>query len=218
MGTPGIELDSKLVLAMDVFDTDFALDLAKKVGSELFAIKINWPITMVKGASIIKELSEFSRVICDYKIADIPNTNTLIATRAVEMGAWGIISHSITGRDSLEAVAGVSQDLKVFSVVAMSHPGASEFIYPNTDRLVQMSREAGVYGLIAPGNDYGMLSHIKEKAGPLKIMTPGVGAQGGSASEAVRHGSDLVIVGRAIYNSDDPVSAVRKFNQEISKA
>lgn len=211
-------MDSKLVLAMDVFDTDFALDLAEKVGKELFAIKVNWPITMVKGASIISDLSEYARVICDYKIADIPNTNALIASRAAGMGAWGIISHSITGRDSLEAVVAVSENLKVFSVVAMSHPGASEFIYPNTDKLIQMSQEAGVYGLIAPGNDYGMLSHIKEKAGPLKIMTPGVGAQGGSASEVVRNGSDLVIVGRAIYESEDPVSAARKFNQDISKA
>ena len=211
-------MDSKLVLALDIFDTDFALDLAEKVGKELFAIKINWPITMVKGASIISELSEFSPVICDYKVADIPNTNTLIARRAAEMGAWGIVSHSITGKDSLEAVAGVSEDLKVFAVVAMSHPGASEFIYPNTDSLIQMAQEVGVYGLIAPGNDYRMLSHIKEKAGPLKVMTPGVGAQGGSAAEAVRHGSDLVVVGRAIYDSEDPVSEVRKFNQDISKA
>lgn len=218
MGIPGIELDSKLVLAMDVFDTDFALDLAKKVGSDLFAIKINWPITMVKGASIISDLSEYSRVICDFKIADIPNTNTLIASKAAELGAWGIISHSIVGSDSLKAVVSASDKLKVFSVVGMSHPGASEYIYPNTEKLLQMSREAGVYGLIAPGNDYGMLSKIKELAGPLKVMTPGVGAQGGSATEAIRHGSDLIIVGRAIYDSKDPVESVRKFNNEISKA
>ncbi len=211
-------MDSKLVLAMDFFDTDFALDLAGKVGKELFAIKINWPITMVKGASIITDLSEFSRVICDYKIADIPYTNKLIAQKAAEMGAWGIISHSITGSDSLRAVTNVSDELKVFSVVSMSHPGASEFIYPNMEKLLHMSREAGVYGLIAPGNDYSMLSRIREKAGEMKIMTPGVGAQGGSAAEAVRHGADLVIVGRAIYDSEDPVSAVRRFNQEISRA
>lgn len=209
-------MDSKLVLALDVFDTDFALDLAEKIGNEIFAIKINWPLTMVRGASIIRDISQYSRVICDFKIADIPNTNKLIASKAAEMGAWGVISHSIVGSDSLKAVNSVSKDLNVFSVVAMSHPGASEFIYPNTDRLIQMSKEAGVYGLIAPGNDYEMLSKIKKQAGTLKIMTPGIGAQGGNATDALKNGADLVIVGRAIYNSEDPVASVRKLNSEIS--
>lgn len=211
-------MDSKLVLAMDVFDTDFALDLSRKLSGELFAVKINWPLIMARGASIISELSKYSKVICDLKLADIPNTNSLIAEKAAEMGAWGIISHSIIGRDSLQAVASVSEELKVFSVVAMSHEGASQYIYPRTDELIQMSKEVGVYGFIAPGNDYKMLSRIKKQAGNLKVMTPGVGAQGGSATEAVKNGADLVIVGRAIYNSEDPVKAARAFNEEISKA
>lgn len=203
---------------MDVFDWDYAVNLAKRVGDELFAIKINWPLVMVRGSSIISELSKYSRVICDLKVADIPNTNGLIAGRVAEEGAWGIISHSIIGSDSLQAVVDSSGGTRVFSVVAMSHPGSSEFIYPNTDRLIEISRKAGAYGLIAPGNDYAMLSHIKEKAQGMKIMTPGVGAQGGSAVEAVRNGADLVIVGRAIYRADDPVAAVDRINGEISGA
>ncbi len=209
-------MNSKLVLALDVFDTDFAIDLSKKLSGEIFAIKINWPLIMAKGASIISDISEYCPVICDLKIADIPNTNRLIAGKAAEMGAWAVISHSIIGSDSLKAVQSVSEDLKVFSVVAMTHEGAREYLYPNTEKLISMSRDAGVYGLIAPGNDYQMLSRISQKANGLKIMTPGVGAQGGSAAEAVKHGADLVIVGRAIYKADDPVAAARKFNNELS--
>lgn len=202
---------------MDVFDADYALDLSRKLSDELFAVKINWPLMMVKGASIISELSKYSKVICDLKVADIPNTNALIAGKAAEMGAWGIVSHSIIGKDSLQAVASISEDLRVFSVVAMSNKGASQYIYPHTDELIEMSRELGVYGLIAPGNDYEMLSRIKRQAGKMKVMAPGVGAQGGSAGEAVRNGADLVVVGRAIYNADDPLAAARAFNDEISK-
>ncbi len=209
-------MNSKLVLALDVFDAEFAIDLSKKLSNDVFAIKINWPLIMAKGASIISDISKHCRVICDLKIADIPHTNTMIAGKAAEMGAWAVISHSIIGKDSLEAVTSVSKELKVFSVVAMSHGGSAEFIYPNTDRLIQMSKDVGVYGLIAPGNDYKMLSRIKGQADGLKIMTPGVGAQGGSAKEALKHGADLVIVGRAIYNSEDPVRAARNFNEELS--
>ena len=36
--------------------------------------------------------------------------------------------------------------------------------------------------------------------GDRKILSPGVGAQGGSASSAIQAGADYVIVGRAIYS------------------
>lgn len=209
-------MNSKLVVAMDVFDTDFAVDFSRKIGQEVFAIKINWPLVMVKGASIISDISRYARVICDLKVADIPNTNSLIAKKVAENGAWGIISHSFVGSDSLEAVVNSSGDTKVFSVVSMSHPGSEQFINTHTEEMIELSRKAGAYGLIAPANNYEILSKIRKLAKDMKILAPGVGVQGGSASEAVRNGADLFIVGRAIYNSDDPVEAARAINREVS--
>lgn len=209
-------MNSKLVVAVDVFDCDFALDLAREIGREVFAIKVNWPLIMVRGSSIVSELCRYTRVICDLKIADIPNTNSLIAGRVSEEGAWGVISQSFPGEDSLRAVVEASGSTRVFSVVAMSHPGAKQFIYPNTEELIDMSLRAGVYGLIAPGNDYSMLSRIRSKTRDLTIMTPGIGAQGGSPEEALKNGADLLIVGRAIYNAESPIGEVKKLNSSIS--
>lgn len=209
-------MNSKLVVAVDVFDTDFAVDFSRKIGNEVFAIKINWPLVMVKGASIISEISRNARVICDLKVADIPNTNSLIARKVSENGAWGIISHSFVGSDSLEAVVSSSGDTKVFSVVSMSHPGSEQFINARTEELIELSRKVGAYGLIAPGNNYESLSRVRRLAPDMKIMTPGVGAQGGSAVQAIKNGADFIIVGRAIYNSEDPVEAARKINREIT--
>ncbi len=209
-------MNSKLVVAVDVFDCNFALDLAREIGKEVFAIKVNWPLLMARGSSIVSELGQYTRVICDLKIADIPNTNRLIAGRVAEEGAWGVISHSFTGEDSLRAVVEAAGDTKVFSVVAMSHPGSSEFIYPSTDALIGLSIKAGAYGLIAPGNDYSMLSRIRSRTRDQVLMTPGIGAQGGSPEEALKHGADLLIVGRAIYNAEKPIEAVREFNAAIS--
>ena len=209
-------MNSKLVVAVDVFDCDFALDLAREIGREVFAIKVNWPLIMVRGSSIVTELSRYTRVICDLKIADIPNTNSLIAGKVSEDGAWGVISQSFPGEDSLRAVVEAAGSTRVFSVVAMSHPGAKQFIYPKTDELIDMSLRAGVYGLIAPGNDYAMLSRIRSRTGDLTIMTPGIGVQGGSPEEALRNGADLLIVGRAIYNAESPIEEVKKLNTSIS--
>lgn len=211
-------MESKLVVALDLMNESDLLEIAGKIGSQVFAIKLNWPAIMVSGSRIIRDVSRYSRVICDFKVADIPNTNSLITEKALEMGAWGIISHSFTGYDSLRAVIESARDLRVFSVVSMSHPGSAEFINPNTDRLVEMSIRAGVAGFIAPGNNPVEISRIRKMAMDRIIMTPGVGAQGGKAGDAIRAGADLVIVGRSVYTSSDPVEQVENLNREIESS
>ena len=43
----------------------------------------------------------------------------------------------------------------------------------------------------------------------VDIISPGVGAQGGSARKAFEHGSDYVIVGRSLLNSKDPAGTAK---------
>jgi orotidine-5'-phosphate decarboxylase len=49
----------------------------------------------------------------------------------------------------------------------------------------------------------------------LSILSPGVGAQGGSATKALEMGADYVIVGRAIYGNPDPREAASRYIEEI---
>ncbi|WP_048161418.1 orotidine-5'-phosphate decarboxylase [Thermoplasma acidophilum] len=208
--------ESRLVVALDLTDKDRALEIARSIGRQVFAIKINWPLVLAGSGSIIGEIARVSRVVCDFKIADIPNTNSIIAKFARDQGAWGIISHSFTGLESLRSVVEASGDTKVFSVVAMSHPG-SDLINDNYRKLMDISERAGVYGYIAPGNKLSDLSEIRKRT-KKTIMSPGIGSQGGRASDAIKAGADLVIVGRSIYESADPVTAAEAINEEIAKA
>ena len=50
----------------------------------------------------------------------------------------------------------------------------------------------------------------------LTIISPGVGTQGGSAGDTIRAGADYVIVGRSIYQSDDPAAGAKQIADEIS--
>ncbi len=211
-------MDSKLIVALDLADSNQVLQIAKKISGEIFAVKLQWITVMDKGISIVKELSKMTKVLCDFKVADIPYTNSNIASRVANAGAWGIISHSFLGRDSLSAVVEAAGNMKVFSVVAMSHPGYSEFMKKHVHDLVEVSIDCGVYGMIAPGNDYKMLREIRELAPDVKIAAPGVGAQGGSAIKAMEAGADYVIVGRGVYGSADPIASTRAINQEIWSA
>ena len=206
----------RVIAALDVFDSREAIRIAGQIKDEVAYIKVNWPLVMSEGISIVRKLSEFSPVICDFKIADVPSTNALIARKARENGAWGIISHQFTGRDSMDSLVMESGEMKVFSVVSMSNSGSRDFMDMHTDKMIEMSKECGVYGFVAPGNNLQMLDHIRALAGKRCIISPGIGAQGGTPSEAIRHGADFIIIGRSIYNSDDPVAYLRNVNSSLN--
>jgi orotidine-5'-phosphate decarboxylase len=59
---------------------------------------------------------------------------------------------------------------------------------------------------------------LRSIVGSRLILAPGVGAQGGKASEAIAAGADAVIVGRAIYEAKDPAKAAREITNEIRSA
>lgn len=207
--------EGRVIVALDVGSAGEALGIARGIGGSAFAIKVNWPLILGAGVGIVGELSRTARVICDLKIADIPNTNRLIVEKVVQQGPWGIIAQAFPGRDSLSAVVDAAGGAKVFSVVAMSNEGSAQFIDRHVEEMIKMSRDAGAYGIVAPGNKPGRLASIKSAADGLKIISPGIGAQGGSAGEAVRCGADYVIVGRSVYQSADPPGTLRRINEEI---
>ncbi len=163
----------------------------------------------------ITELAELADVICDFKIADIPNTNRLIVEQAVRLGASGVIVHGFTGSDSVKAAVEAAQGRDVYVVTEMSHPGGVEFTAPNADELANLAVRCGASGIIAPATRPERIRHLRQIIGDLRILSPGVGAQGGKASDAIRMGADHVIVGRAIYGALDPRAAARSVVEEV---
>ncbi|MEM3839131.1 MAG: orotidine-5'-phosphate decarboxylase [Candidatus Micrarchaeaceae archaeon] len=210
--------ESRIIVALDMVDPVFARELAKKTAGEVFAIKIGWPLILNSNADIINDLSRYSKVICDMKIADIPFTNELITRKARDNGAWGVIAHSFLGKDSLEAVVKSAGDMKVFSVVSMSHPGSSYMLDRRLKELIRLSIDCKVYGIVAPGNRPEILKKARKFAGSLKIISPGIGFQGGDSVSAISSGADYVIVGRSVTNADDPTGEVKKINYAVSHA
>ena len=210
-----MKMDSRLVLALDETDGKKALAVAESVGDIVDAIKINWPLVLSEGPQMITKLSEMTDVICDFKVADIPNTARLIVENAVSRGASAVIVHAFTGDDSLKAAVEAAGDAEIYAVTEMSHPGGKMFTAKHAEEMARLGVECGVKGFIAPATRPERIADIRRIIGDLKILSPGVGAQGGKASDAIRAGATYAIVGRAIYGSDDPRSAAQSFADDI---
>jgi len=210
--------EKRLILALDETDPHKALHVAAAVRDEVDAIKINWPLVLSAGPSMITELSRLAPVVCDFKVADIPNTNRLITEQAVKRGASGIIVQGFVGHDSVRAVVEAAGEADVFVVTEMSHPGGRDFTAPVADRLARMAVEQGASGIIAPATRPERVRAMRQLIGDLLILSPGVGAQGGSATDALKNGADYIIVGRAIYEDKDPRTAASRIAAEINSA
>ena len=205
--------NSKIIASLDLVDSKQILDLAEKISSDIFAIKINWPTIMSCGVEIIDHLSKYSKVICDLKIADIPYTNEKIAGITSSHGAWGMISHIFPGEDSLKAVIKGAKGAKVFGVVSMSNPDSEKMLNGNWQTMIKIAKVNGIYGIVAPANNQDLLIKIRKDAENLKIISPGSIFQGGDPLLTLENGADYVIIGRGIYESKDPVEFVNNFNE-----
>jgi len=196
---------SPIILALDVAEHEKAIQIAESVKDHVWGYKLNWPAILGSGKQIISDIKKLNKpVIADLKLADIGNTLDLISQQVFAQGADYIIGQPFIGSEPFS----IFDPKKLILVVEMSHPGATQFIQPLTEQFCSMAREMGVWGVVAPATRPDRVKQIRDWVGPeTKILSPGVGAQGGTASETIQAGADLIIVGRAIYNTPDPKQA-----------
>ena len=212
-----MEKRNRIILALDVTSKGDAIRVVEAVRDHVDAIKINWPLILAAGPDIIREMSKFKAVICDMKIADIPNTNRLIVEQAMKRGASAVIAHGFTGDDSVKACIDAAKG-QVFVLTEMSHPGAKQFTAPVADKLAALAKAVGARGIVAPATRPERIAELRKIIGNLEITSPGVGAQGGKASDALRAGADYIIVGRAIYEASDPKAAAKALAEEARQS
>ncbi len=215
-----MRVEKGLVLALDITDEDKALRIAKLSAPHIDAVKVGLPLVLSTGLGVVSRASRISDVLCDFKVADIPSTNRIIAAEAFRAGARGLIAHAFPGSDSLSAVAEEARvhGGEVYAVTEMSHPGAQELMAGSAEEMARMAVRCGAAGIVAPATRPERVRALRRIVGSLRILSPGVGAQGGSATSALLAGADAVIVGRSIYDSPDPAEASRRIAEEAREA
>ena len=202
-----MNIKNNLILALDVGSEKEAINICEKVSDNIDTIKIGYPLALAEGLEIIKKLKDKF----DFKVADIDATNEKICEETFKAGADAIICHGFVGPDSVEACLNVAKkyEKELFLLTEMSHPGARKFLQPNAEEIAKLGVEMGIKNYVAPATRPERLEIIRNIVGQdAYIISPGVGTQGGSAKETLKI-SDAIIVGRSIYNSNDPKKAVK---------
>lgn len=210
---------SRVILALDTiggisgFSFEEAVRLLEKVGGSTVGVKLGLPAYISLGSNIKNLIRRFPKLcfVADWKTADVPHVTKLVLENLFgNLGFSGAIIHAFVGHDSLETAKQVADDNngEIISVIAMSHPG-SVLLNKVADELLKISIKAGIRCFVAPSTEPELISRVKATAPTSTVFSPGVGVQGGSASEAIRKGADYLIVGRTITDSLDPAKSAR---------
>jgi len=205
---------AELILALDATEKRKAKKIAKACAPYIDAIKLGYPLILSSGLDFAEELGDLDLpLIADFKVADIPNTNRLIAEQVFDAGFASVICHGFTGKDAVQACVDVAADYggACFVVAEMSHPGATAFFHGGAaEKIAGIAMDCGADGIIAPATRPERVKVLRKIVGDRKILSPGIGAQGGDAA-AVAKIVDGIIVGRAIYEAEDPAAAAESF-------
>ena len=203
-----MNIKNNLILALDVGNEKDAIEICDSIKEYIDTIKIGYPLALAEGLEIINKLKDkFGfQVICDFKVADIDATNSKICDETFKAGADAIICHGFVGSDSVQACLDMANkyERELFLLTEMSHPGAKMFLQENADDIAQMGVDMGITNYVAPATRLDRLSDIRNIVGKdAFIISPGVGKQGGDGKKTLEF-SNAIIVGRSIYESENP--------------
>src|SRR5690606_22158566 len=127
-----MKVKNKIILAMDLTQQEAAMQVLTDITGETDTIKIGYPLVLSQGLQSITTIKENFKykVIADFKVADIPETNRKIADLTFSAGADAVIVHGFVGQDSVQACQQSAKEYgkDIFLLTEMSHPGAEQFI------------------------------------------------------------------------------------------
>lgn len=239
--------DSNIILALDPkFRTPNLLDYLERqileLGEYLCGVKLNFHVILPLSESELQQLARIAhrkqvQLIADLKINDIYETNKVIIQNLAHIEFDCAIVNPFIGRSSLISLVEFAHSINfgIIALVYMSHPDAVEgygasVISPDlTEKVNEVnhfyqifyanSRKAGVDGIVVGGNRQDILREITSKGKhKIPIYSPGIITQGGSVISAMNAGTDYLIIGRAIIESQNPVSILKEIQSSVASS
>jgi orotidine-5'-phosphate decarboxylase len=207
----------------------------KKLNPYLCGIKLNFHLLLPLSAREIIKINKTAhdyglQTIADIKLNDIGNTNRVTTEHLWNLGFDAVIANPIMGLDSLKNLVKSShkEQKGVITLCHMSAPEAKlsydmEIKMGKKQQLYQLflnwALTAKVDGIVVGATFPKIIQYCSKQAGKnLSIFSPGVGTQGGNASEVISSGTNYLIVGRTILNAKNPVSEAKELHlQSIGK-
>tara|TARA_B100000795_G_scaffold106428_1_gene78533 strand:+ start:39 stop:716 length:678 start_codon:yes stop_codon:yes gene_type:complete len=203
-----------IFVACDVSSHKEILALLELIHEDISGIKIGLQYITQRSPQEIRELSKFKKpIFYDGKFFDIKNTLVESIKSLKDLNVDYATVHLLNGLDALKMankeadkinlkLLGVSI-LTSFNDEDLESLGFKNKVEDQIKRLIKIAMDANLYGVICSPLEVKMIKEISPK---LKCFTPGIRMEVTkddqkrtmNANEAVKEGSDCLIIGRPI--------------------
>ena len=227
-----IELQDRIIVALDVDSPELAKEMVKRCESHTRYFKVGLQLFMASYFEVVDWiLDRGHKVMLDLKFFDIPETVKL----AVEqVNSRGVSLATIHGNDAIISAAMEARgDLQLLAVTVLTSFGEEDLramgMTQSVEDLVlfraRRALELGCDGVVSSGLEAERLR--RDLGDKLLIVTPGIrpgaNVRDGSddqkriitAGRAIATGADHVVVGRPITKADDPVRVIEEMQEDI---
>lgn len=227
-------MTSPIIVALDL-ERDLALNLAKSLDPNKCRLKVGSQLFTSAGPRVIEELSTLGfDIFLDLKFHDIPNTVAQSVKAASNLGVWMLNVHTSGGSTMMkaakEATVGLVDPPLIIGVTmltSLSEKDVNEIgiqgISSQVLSLASLAKKNFLDGVVCSAND---IIGVKELLGKdFVTVTPGIRSSNSSkddqfrvssARNAIEKGSDYLVIGRPITQSDNPLKSLDSIIKEIS--
>jgi len=232
-------LDNKrIIVALDVPDADAALALASRLDPKLCRVKVGKELFVAAGPAVVTRLQDRGfEVFLDLKFHDIPNTVAGACRSAARLGVWMLNVHASGGEAMLRAAREAAQSaahpplvigVTVLTSLAdadLARVGFEGDVDRNVERLARLTHACGLDGVVCSAQEAKMVR--KATSAQFVLVTPGIRlasdavqdqARVVTAADAVRNGSDYLVIGRSVTQAADPVAKLTEIRESLEGA
>ncbi len=222
-----------LILALDLEDLSQVKKFLRPLKNTLSFCKVGLRLFTREGPKVISWLKENQfKIFLDLKFHDIPNTVAQSVESATALGVDILSIHAMGGPEMIRAAVQSAKKSgrafkkkapKIFVVTVLtsmddlSFLGSSLSIPDQVLSFARLAKECGADGIICSPQE---ITSIRKLVGPqMKILTPGIrwgdaamGDQKRTATpeQAIKEGSNFLVIGRPILKARDPQKIVRE--------
>ncbi len=231
-----------IVFPLDVPSIAEAKNYVELLADYVGLFKVGLELFIRSGPEIVRFINATGAagVFLDLKLHDIPATVSRAMNGVADLGVRFATVHCGENQKMLEAaVAGSHGKVDILGVTVLTSVSAEDIeaagyrpdYHHDLSELVlrkaAMAQKAGCAGVVCSGLEASM---IKSRFGKeFATVTPGIRPQWSSdkqddqaristPAQAIRNGSDYLVIGRPIRDADDPVQAALKVAEEIGAA
>ena len=228
-----MKMSSPIIIPLDT-SYEQSISLARSFSPDLCRLKVGNQLFTSSGPRVINELCALGyEVFLDLKFHDIPNTVFEAVKSVADLGVWMTNIHISGGSNMLDSAKRALDSYKnpplligVTMLTSLSHEDVKELgindLSTNIINLAKLAKDHDLDGVVCSAQE---VSEIKRLFGNDFItVTPGIRpvsteddqTRVSTPQEAIKNGSDYLVIGRPITASKNPLESLEKILRDIN--